>query len=95
VSANYSSSGSTTISSTSISVSGTGVSGGGCLDSIQRVIIFGIANTYAMYSSFTSLLTVSTSTSTVNVNYIPYFSFGTSAVGINGAGTNVSFIRLA
>jgi len=92
--ANYSTSGTTTITSSGVSVSGTGVAGGSASDSIQRVIVWGNANTYTMYSGYLSLLIVPAST-TVTVSYIPTFTFTSTAIGINGAGSNVTFIRLA
>lgn len=93
MSGNYPSTGITNLIASVISFSGTGISGGS-YDNIQRRVTWGDGYTYVMYSSMQPLLIVPATTS-VTVGYKPYFTFTTSAVGINGAGSFASFIRIA
>jgi hypothetical protein len=93
MSGNYPSTGITNFIASVISFSGTGISGGS-YDNIQRRVTWGDGYTYTMYSSMQPLLIVPATTS-VTVSYTPYFTFTTSASGINGAGSVASFIRIA
>jgi len=91
----YANSGTTNISATGVSISGTGVSGGSYTDSIQRIVVYGNAHTYGLYTGIQpSLVTVTVNTN-VTANYVAYFTFTTNGIGINGVGSNVSFIRIA
>ena len=63
-------------------------------DTFTRIVSYGNGNTYGLYNGFISPLTVTSSTS-ITCTYKPYFTYTTSAVGIDGPSSNVSFIRIA
>ena len=94
INAVYPNSGITNIEGCEIYLNGSNFTGGSTREPIKRTVIWGTGYTYALFNGFISSVTV-TSTATLTCSYKPYFTFTSSAAGIEASSSNVSFIRIA